>query len=332
MRVTALQQEFVLYRLPNGQTQVLSDLCVHRGGALSDGWLTGECIVCPYHGWEFTRDGACVKIPANQDGVPVPRKARVDSYPTVEKYGFVWAFLGDLSEPDRVPMAALAGVAERAQGASGSVTWQASYDKVVTHFGDLAKAFLAIDAEFASAQAKVSTANTSQSEWGVNITGNITPPSTIEKGFLGLSKKEVASTNTTASTAVQFPCITTHQAGGGQLVLIHLPVNDKVTQTKWLAIHPQTTLPETSNRRLSAAFETMRSQIEGGAAPNNAAAQGFARMCNEALQRGWGIDIHTIQADYANIKAVVIPSPARREVPELAAAWVLKEVPVIRTD
>ncbi|MCW1969712.1 MAG: Rieske 2Fe-2S domain-containing protein [Anaerolineae bacterium] len=332
MRVTALQQEFVLYRLSNGQAQVLSDLCVHRGGALSDGWLSGECIVCPYHGWAFTRDGACVKIPANQDGVPVPRKARVDSYPTVEKYGFVWAFLGDLSEQDRVPLAALAGVAERAQGASGSITWQASYDKVVAHLGDLAKAFFAIDAEFAGPQAKVGAADTSQSDWSIKIAGNITPPPSIEKGFWGLTRKEVASVATNASMTLHFPCITAHQAGGGQLVLIHLPVNDKVTQTKWLAIHPQTTLPETSNRRLNAALEAMRDQIEGGAAPTNIAAQAFARMCNEALQRGWGIDIHTIQSDYANIKAVVIPSPARREVPELAAAWVLKEVPVLRTD
>ncbi|NJN44727.1 MAG: Rieske 2Fe-2S domain-containing protein [Anaerolineae bacterium] len=95
IRVTALMQEFVLYRLPDGRAQVLSDLCVHRGGALSDGWLEGNCIVCPYHGWHFEADGACVKIPANQPGVPVPKKARVDAYPTVENYGFVWAFLGD---------------------------------------------------------------------------------------------------------------------------------------------------------------------------------------------------------------------------------------------
>ena len=70
MRVTALQQEFVLYRLPNGQTQVLSDLCVHRGGALSDGWLTGECIVCPYHGWEFDITGRCTFQPAQPELTP----------------------------------------------------------------------------------------------------------------------------------------------------------------------------------------------------------------------------------------------------------------------
>lgn len=31
IRVTALEQEFVLYRTPDGSAHVLSDLCVHRG-------------------------------------------------------------------------------------------------------------------------------------------------------------------------------------------------------------------------------------------------------------------------------------------------------------
>ena len=78
IRITALSQEFVLYRTPDGQPHTLSDLCIHRGGALSGGWMSGDCIVCPYHGWEYKADGVCVKIPANQPGVAVPRKARVE--------------------------------------------------------------------------------------------------------------------------------------------------------------------------------------------------------------------------------------------------------------
>jgi len=31
------------------------------------------------------------------------------------------------------------------------------------------------------------------------------------------------------------------------------------------------------------------------------------------------------------VKAVVIPSPARREIPELSNAWVMKEVPTRQT-
>ena len=42
---------------------------------------------------------------------------------------------------------------------------------------------------------------------------------------------------------------------------------------------------------------------------------------------GWQIDTHRIATEFGRQQAVVIPSPARREVPELANAWVLKEVP-----
>ena len=54
----------------------------------------------------------------------------------------------------------------------------------------------------------------------------------------------------------------------------------------------------------------------------------FRKTRNKYLDMGYGIDMHKIQADYGNYQTVVIPSPARRENPELANAWVMKEVPV----
>src|SRR5690349_14384151 len=100
LKLTCLGQRFVLYRTSKGEAVCLSDLCAHRGAALSDGWVKDDCIVCPYHGWEYEQGGACTKIPANLQGRSIPKKARVDAYPVVEKYGFVWAFLGDLPEEE----------------------------------------------------------------------------------------------------------------------------------------------------------------------------------------------------------------------------------------
>ena len=54
----------------------------------------------------------------------------------------------------------------------------------------------------------------------------------------------------------------------------------------------------------------------------------YRRMRQKYIDKGWSIDTHLIQSDYSRHQAVVIPSPARREVPELANAWVMKEVPV----
>ncbi len=99
LHVRMLGLDFVLFRLRD-RFVCFPDICCHRGGALSDGTLHDGCLACPYHGWQFDASGQCIHIPALGDVRP-PRRARVDSYPTVQKYGWVWVFLGDLPESDR---------------------------------------------------------------------------------------------------------------------------------------------------------------------------------------------------------------------------------------
>ena len=101
----------VAFRDSDGKAQVLSDTCVHRGGSLGGAWSAGDaprivdgCIVCPYHGWEFNGKGECVNIPSIGYGTKTPARAKVDSYPVQEKYGIVFAFLGDLPEEERPPL------------------------------------------------------------------------------------------------------------------------------------------------------------------------------------------------------------------------------------
>lgn len=92
---------FVAFRDKQGVAHVLSDTCVHRGGSLSKGWIKDGCVVCPYHGWQYEGDGKCTTVPSiGLDGKP-PARAKVDSYPVQEKYGIVFAFLGDLPEQER---------------------------------------------------------------------------------------------------------------------------------------------------------------------------------------------------------------------------------------
>ncbi len=56
-KVKVLGQQLVLYRKPSDNSVVaMSDLCVHRGAALSGGTVKGDCIVCPYHGWEYNAE------------------------------------------------------------------------------------------------------------------------------------------------------------------------------------------------------------------------------------------------------------------------------------
>ena len=110
-KVKVLGLNFAVFRKASGEAVVLSDTCVHRGGSLAGPWELGQqprivkdCVVCPYHGWEFAADGSCVAIPSIGYGTKPPSRAKVDAYPTVEKYGIVFAFLGDLPESERPPI------------------------------------------------------------------------------------------------------------------------------------------------------------------------------------------------------------------------------------
>lgn len=110
-KVKVLGVDLVTFRDSEGKAAVLSDTCAHRGGSLGGAWsavqphrIVNGCIVCPYHGWEYDRNGKCVNIPSIGYGNKVPPRAKVDAYPVEEKYGIVFAFLGDLPEEERPPL------------------------------------------------------------------------------------------------------------------------------------------------------------------------------------------------------------------------------------
>jgi 3-phenylpropionate/trans-cinnamate dioxygenase ferredoxin subunit len=61
------------------------DVCVHQGGPLSEGKLSGTRLACPWHGWMYdVRTGQCL-MPARGGSVP--------SYPVRLEAGQVWVTL-----------------------------------------------------------------------------------------------------------------------------------------------------------------------------------------------------------------------------------------------
>jgi phenylpropionate dioxygenase-like ring-hydroxylating dioxygenase large terminal subunit len=100
-QVRMLGQDFVLFRDSDGQAHCLHDVCVHRGASLAHGKIKDDCVECPYHGWQYDGTGTCKRIPSLDPGQKIPPRAKVDSYPTQEKYGMIFAFLGDLPEEER---------------------------------------------------------------------------------------------------------------------------------------------------------------------------------------------------------------------------------------
>jgi phenylpropionate dioxygenase-like ring-hydroxylating dioxygenase large terminal subunit len=103
LRVELLTMPFVAFRDEEGAAHLLADTCVHRGGSLSSGWVKEGRAICSYHGWEYDGSGQCTKVPSLVNK-KIPARAKVDSYPIQERYGIVFAFLGDLAEADRPPL------------------------------------------------------------------------------------------------------------------------------------------------------------------------------------------------------------------------------------
>ena len=96
-----LGEPIVFYRLEDGTPVALEDRCAHRHLPLSMGKLVGDTLQCHYHGLRYDKTGTCVRVPG-QD--LIPRSARVKCYPVVERYHWLWIWMGDpaLADPDKI--------------------------------------------------------------------------------------------------------------------------------------------------------------------------------------------------------------------------------------
>ena len=96
VQVRMLDRDFVLFRTESGDPACLSNVCPHRGSSLARGKCEKGTISCPFHGWQFDASGQCIRIPSQVNpSRDIPLRAKVDTYPTVEKNGLIWVFLGD---------------------------------------------------------------------------------------------------------------------------------------------------------------------------------------------------------------------------------------------
>ena len=106
-RLTALrrfEQNLVLFRNRSGRPGCVSDLCAHRGAALSKGCVCDDNIKCPFHGIEYDLGGKCVYIPSEgRSSEGDFSRFNLKSYETKEIGGIIFVWYGTLTtdhEPD----------------------------------------------------------------------------------------------------------------------------------------------------------------------------------------------------------------------------------------
>lgn len=86
-------QDVVLFRTESGQAALLPAHCPHMGAHLGDGRVSGESLRCPMHGFEFNREGRCVKTGY---GTRPPPKCKADAVTLIEQNGIVLAYCDTL--------------------------------------------------------------------------------------------------------------------------------------------------------------------------------------------------------------------------------------------
>lgn len=90
-------RDVVLFRTPSGVPAIVDAHCPHMGAHLGvGGRVDGEAIRCPFHGFRFAPDGACISTPYASK---IPPKCNLGSWPVREKNGIVLFWYHDRGAP-----------------------------------------------------------------------------------------------------------------------------------------------------------------------------------------------------------------------------------------
>jgi len=89
----------IVFRDSEGRVGLLDRDCPHRGADLSFGRLEDGGVRCLFHGWLFDRDGRCLETPGEPPESRICSRVAQRAYPTEERSGIVFGFLGDGDPP-----------------------------------------------------------------------------------------------------------------------------------------------------------------------------------------------------------------------------------------
>jgi len=133
----ALGEELVLWRDSAGRAHTFVDRCPHRDTRLSLGAVVGGVLACAYHGLQFDATGQCVAVPTEGGDCPLARRLRVRSYPTEERAGLIFGYIGDVERLPPPPLTLAAELEDPAwSGFICEATWQASWLRILDNLTD----------------------------------------------------------------------------------------------------------------------------------------------------------------------------------------------------
>src|ERR1700743_2168661 len=94
VRVRLLSEKLIAFRDTQGRYGLMDEFCAHRGVSLWFG-RNEECgLRCPYHGWKYDVNGNCVELPSEPEETGMRDRIKLKSYPTIERGGVIWTYMG----------------------------------------------------------------------------------------------------------------------------------------------------------------------------------------------------------------------------------------------
>lgn len=136
--VTRMGEKLVLWRDAQGQVVCMADMCPHLGAPLSLGKATGDCLACPFHGFEFDPSGQCVYLPGYGRSGVIPKALKAAIYPTHESHGFIWIWWGENPAQDLQPPQYFESIPDDFNHISFQQQWPVHYSRMVENQLDVA--------------------------------------------------------------------------------------------------------------------------------------------------------------------------------------------------
>jgi phenylpropionate dioxygenase-like ring-hydroxylating dioxygenase large terminal subunit len=103
VRVLLLGEQLIAFRDSNNKIGLIQNNCPHRGASLFFGRNEEAGLRCVYHGWKFDVAGNCIDMPNEPAESDFKQKVKATAYPTQERGGVVWTYMGPRSEPPPLP-------------------------------------------------------------------------------------------------------------------------------------------------------------------------------------------------------------------------------------
>jgi phenylpropionate dioxygenase-like ring-hydroxylating dioxygenase large terminal subunit len=339
-----LGQDLVLFRDAAGALACLSDVCIHRGASLSRGRTVDGCVECPYHGWRYASDGRVTKIPAEPDA-KIPARARIDSYPVVERYGWIWVFVGSLPEAARPPIPDMPEYADPSiRWIRGVWDWNVNYHRAVENGLDFAHAPFVHGSAFGDRnRPQIDDFVVEEKEWSSHSKMIMGVPRNVKGLWSFIYKEPITKVEARPWFHMSGPIagLELFPRAGWQIWIrtAHMPVDEHHTRSWWLMgrnFMKAAMFDKDSIRRNikifsqdAAVIQHLKPELvpdswrEELTVKTDALQVSYRRKVRSLEAKGWKIDTPRIEAEFVGRRACTLPSPARA-----SENFVLETVPL----